>query len=145
MRFATTLMALVLLFGAGGAQAQTWAELSPEQQQTLEKFHEHWDSLPALRKEQLLHGAARYNELTPEQKQALQERRRRLQDMTPEERERLRQYRQQFRELPPERRAEIRERFKALRGLPDEQRKAIRECARGKSPEQAAACLPPKQ
>jgi uncharacterized protein DUF3106 len=98
------------------AQAQEerlpWSQLTPTDQQYLQRFSEKWDQMPRQRQERLLNGVNKWRNMTPEERREAKERF------------------QRWRELPPEQQQYLRERFQRFRNLPPEQQKSLREARR---------------
>lgn len=90
------------------AQATTWQELSPQEQQILAPLANEWNALPKKRQNNYIGIAKRYPQLTPLKQQRFQEQIVRWAKLTPAQRQQAREKRKSINQLPPEKReAEI--------------------------------------
>lgn len=109
-----------------GVVVPTWAELSPQQQETFAPLRENWDQMSASRRVRAMERA---------------ERRARWEAMTPEQRERLLHGARNFRDLPPELREKMRASMERVHQLPDGQRRELKQRWRAMDPEQRRTWL----
>ena len=87
------------------AQAQEerlpWSQLTPTDQQYLQRFSEKWDQMPRQRQERLLNGVNKWKNMTPEERREAKERFQRFRNLPPEQQKSLREARRWFKSLPP--------------------------------------------
>ena len=71
---------IVLVCGVASAWAQgdatgvPWNQLSPGEQQLLQRFSENWDELPPRKQQRLRSGAQQWGTMTPEERQEAKQR-----------------------------------------------------------------------
>lgn len=120
---------LLGLAAAAGAQAPLpWDQLTPEQQQLLEKARPKWERLPPEHQQRLLQGAERWSKMSEQERAQATERMARMKSLPPETRRNLRERAHRFHELPPEQRERLRELHADFRALPRETQQQFREC-----------------
>lgn len=137
----------MILLGCGVASAWAqgdptgvpWSQLSPGEQQLLQRFSGTWDQFPPRKQERLRNGAHQWGTMTPEERQEAKQRFKQWRTLPPEQQQQLRERFQQFRQLPPEQRESVRNARRWFRSLPPEQRKALREKFQSMSPEERRA------
>lgn len=120
--FSRRLVALALLtllpLASQAAEAPTWAQLSPGQQQVLGVLQFNFDALPPRRREALAANAGRVLQLPPEQRERVMANLQQWQSLSPMQRQRLQSQRERLRALPQPLRKHIRERFAQLQQQP---------------------------
>jgi hypothetical protein len=124
-------LALLLLAGAGSAQAQgvRWDDLSRAerdllvQQQTTETT---WAELAPQRQEDIARGARRWLDMNGPERQAAEERFRLWQDLSNDRRTEVRSRYEIYREMSPNDRTRLRELYQRFNRLPSDQRDRIR-------------------
>lgn len=72
------------------SEALPWDSLSPQEQQTLKRFHNRWEKLPPERQHRLQKGADRWSKLTPGQRRRVRRKFRRWKKLPPEQRQAIR-------------------------------------------------------
>lgn len=102
-RVVGSLVFLLLLAGSTWAQGDLpgtpWTQLSPDEQQVLQRFNEDWGQLPSEQREALRQARRWFKSLPPDRRQEMRER---WQNMSPAERGAfLRQLRREFGESIP--------------------------------------------
>lgn len=71
---------IVLACGVASAGAQgdsagvPWSQLSPGEQQLLQRFSDNWDQLPPRKQQRLRNGAQQWGTMTPEERQEAKQR-----------------------------------------------------------------------
>lgn len=120
--FSRRVIALALLtllpLASQAAEAPTWAQLSPAQQQVLGTLQFNFDALPPRRREALAANAERVLQMPTEQRERVIANLQQWQSLSPKQRQRVQQQRERLRELPPPLRKRIRERFAELQQQP---------------------------
>ena len=138
-----SLIAMLLCSLPAWVQAQEeripWSQLSPTDQQYLQRFSEKWDHMPRQRQERLLNGANRWRNMTPEERQEAKQRFQRWRELPPEQQQHLRERFQRFRELPPEQQESLREARRWFKSLPPEQRQELKGKWKNMTPEERQA------
>ena len=132
-------IALSPAWAQGDQTGVPWSQLSPGEQQLLQRFSDNWDQLPPRKQQRLRNGARQWGTMTPEERQEAKQRFKEWRSLPPEQRQQLRERYQQFRQLPPERRESVRDARRWFRSLPPEQRKELREKFQTMSPEERRA------
>jgi hypothetical protein len=89
-----------------GLGSLAFENLTPVEQQLLQRFAERWSSLPPQRREALVQGARRWLAATPEERRRWREYFHRWRSLPPEEQERLRE---RWESLGPEERERLRD------------------------------------
>jgi hypothetical protein len=110
------------------ALAQTWSELSPEQQTALAPLKDDWNNLDPGRKQKWLEVSSRFGSMKPERQERVRERMTDWARMSPNQRTEARINYQQSRQLAPQ--SERAARWEAYQSLSPEERAAL--AARGK-------------
>jgi len=130
MIWAFCLIAVLLWSPPVWAQAQVervpWSQLTPSDQQYLQRFSEKWDQLPRQRQERLLNGVNKWRNMTPEERREAKERFQRWRELPPEQQQHLRERFQRFKNLPPEQQESLREARRWFKSLPPEQRQQLK-------------------
>ena len=120
--FSRRVIALALLtllpLGSQAAEAPTWVQLSPAQQQVLGTLQFNFDALPPRRRETLAANAERVLQMPAEQRERVIANLQQWQSLSPKQRQRLQLQRERLRELPPPLRKRIRDRFAQLQQQP---------------------------
>ena len=114
---AVALLALLPLAGQA-AEAPTWAQLSPDQQQVLGALQFDFDALPPRRRDALAANAERVAQMPVAQRERVMANLQRWQSLNPKQRQRLQLQQERLRALPPQVRKHIRERFAQLQQQP---------------------------
>ena len=70
---------------AQGDQAGVpWSQLSPGEQQLLQRFSDNWDQFPPRKQQRLRNGARRWGTMTPEERQEAKQRFKEWRSLPPE-------------------------------------------------------------
>lgn len=161
LHLAVVASALLALMWADGAQAQAreggskaragqpparqqpaeegprWSQLTRAQRAALQPLAPHWSSVDAVRKQQWIEIADRYDRLPPDEQARIQERMATWSALTPQQRGRARQQFQEARRMSPEERVE---RWDAYQALPPEKRDELADkAAKNRRPSKRAA------
>lgn len=123
------------------AETPAWDELSPDQQEALEKFSHKWDGWPDGKRERLLNIVSRWCEMTPEEQEATRKRIEEWRKMKKERREKIREKAERFNQLPPEEQERIRKQYREFRDMNPERREELRRRWEEMSPDERAAAL----
>lgn len=106
------LAAFLLLGLSGVANAETWTQLSPIQQQALAPLAHEWNALPAKRQQHYLALAKKYTTLPPEKQAAFIERLAKWNSLTPEQRHKAREKFTHFNNVPVEKKEAVKRMIK---------------------------------
>lgn len=128
---AAKLLALCTLLVAGAAGAQTWQQLSAQQQQALAPLQPHWDGMAPERRQKWLELATRFPGLSGAERERMHERMVAWAYLPPADRGRARQEFQTARKLGDD---ALNARWQAYQALPAEQREALARRARTPAP-----------
>lgn len=116
-----------------------WNQLTPGEQQLLQRFSETWDQFPPRKQERLRRGAQQWGTMTSEERQEAKQRFKQWRSLPPEQQQQLRERYQRYRQWPPEQRESVRNARQWFKSLPPEERKALREKFRTMTPEERKA------
>ena len=117
-RLATLVLLALLPLAAAAAEAPTWSQLSPDQQQVLGALQFDFNSLPPRRRAALVLNADRVLQMPPEQRERVIANLQQWQALSPRQRQRALLQRERLRELPPQMRKHIKQRFDELKRQP---------------------------
>lgn len=92
----------------------SWDELSPEHKEFAHPLKDHWADIPEYKRERIIKGFERYNNMTPEAKEAFKANIDRFRAMPPEHQERIKQRMMQFKDLPPEEQIKIKQKWNSM-------------------------------
>lgn len=117
-RIAVLALLALLPLASPAAEAPSWAQLSPAQQQVLGTLQFDFDSLPPRRRVALAANADRVLQMPAEQRERVIANLQQWQSLSPRQRQRLQLQQERLRALPPEVRKRVKERFAQLQQQP---------------------------
>jgi predicted Fe-S protein YdhL (DUF1289 family) len=91
------------------AEAETWAELTPVQQEALAPLSKDWNTLANKQQQHFIKLSNHYGKLTPEKKERLHKQLVAWSKLTPEQRKRAREKYIAFSKVPPEKREQVKQ------------------------------------
>lgn len=103
----------------------SWAELSPEQQQTLAPLAGEWNTLDAARRSKWIGIAKRYPGMTETERQRVQTRMADWIKLTPDQRRDAREQYRKIGKLPPAKREEVSQQWAEYQQLPADVKKNL--------------------
>lgn len=138
--FAVVAIALSLLLPVS-AQAlvpalvqPSWAELTPQQKQTLAPLATDWDHFEPWRRKKWLGIAERYPKLSPEEQARTQRRMKEWAKLSPDERNAVRAQYKDVRKASPEQKEVLRQKWQEYRDLPEDEKNRLKAQAAHKKP-----------
>jgi len=130
------LLLMTMLAFPWSVSAQSWDELSPQQQRILKPFSSRWSELDQDKRARLVRGAERWKNMTPAQRKQMKQRFNRWQQLSQQQRDAIKERFKKFQNLTPAQKAKVRKAFHRFRSLPADQRKQYRERWKRMSPAQ---------
>ncbi len=105
----------------------SWAQLTPQQRQTLAPLAKDWDALENIRRKKWLGIAARYPNMKLDDQLRMQKRMREWAALSPSERDKVRDSYKDFQQLPADQKHAVRQKWEAYSSLPPDERQQVRE------------------
>jgi hypothetical protein len=127
LRLASALLAIAASVACSNALAQTWEQLTPDEQRVLEPLKDDWPNIEPARRKKWLEITKRYNRMSPEQQDRLQTRMRQWAALSPAERKQVRERYKKLQDMPPERREEIIRKWREYDSLTDQEKDTLRQ------------------
>lgn len=116
------------LFSASAVvAAPDWQDLDAEQQGSLQSLSGDWNSMPELRRENILRGLTRWNSLNTEGKKKASERLQRWSQLSTEDKVNLRQQFDRFQNLDEPKKEKLRSLYRDFKQLDKKKQKMLRE------------------
>ena len=116
-----------------------WAELSPQDQQTLAPMAPRWDALTTQRKKMWLGIAKNYPSMPPEEQAKVQRRLEHWVKLSQAERRTVRQGYKDIQKLPPDKKQALRQQWDEYNKLPEEERRRLSSSAKVPPPKAPVA------
>lgn len=127
LRLASVLVALAASVVCADAWAQTWQQLTPDEQRILAPLKDDWPNIEPARRKKWLEITKRYNRMSQEQQDRLQTRMRQWAALSPAEREQVRERYKKLQDMPPERREEIIRKWQEYDSLTEQEKDTLRQ------------------
>lgn len=109
-----------------------WADLTPQQRETLTPLSGEWDKLESYRRKKWLGIAQRYPAMSAEEQQRIQRRMKAWANLTPEERKQAREQYKTLQKAPPEQRQAVKQKWQEYKNLPDAEKERLQQSAKRK-------------
>ena len=106
-----------------------WAELTPQQRETLAPLSGEWDKLESYRRKKWLGIAQRYPAMSVEEQQRVQRRMKDWASLTPEQRKQAREQYKTLQKAPPEQRQEVKQKWQEYKNLPEAEKERLKQKA----------------
>jgi hypothetical protein len=120
---------------APAKKGPAWAELTADQQKTLEPLKPEWDKMDRQPRLKWVGIAKRFPTMTAREQRRIQTRMQRWAKLTPDQREVARNtYRKNVVALPPDKKKELQVQWEAYRALPEDERRSLAEKAAAPKP-----------
>lgn len=119
-----------------------WAELTPEQKQTLSPLSGEWDRLEAWRRKKWIGIAQRYSILAPEEQARVQRRMKEWVSLEPDERKAAREKYKSLQKASPEHKEAIKQKWQEYKELPEEEKQRLQTVAKTKASTNTGAMVP---